>query len=84
MKLRVLLAALLATASGVAVAGSQDAMKDKESTGYQALDANGDGVISPEEATADPRVAAQFDKLDTNGDSQLDKGEFARFETRSE
>lgn len=84
MKHRVILAALLAAATGVAMAGTDGAMKQKGEASYQALDANGDGHISPEEATANPSVAAQFDQLDANGDSRLDQGEFARFETRAE
>lgn len=88
MKYRMILAALLAGATGVAFAGgfagSQEDMKEHDQAAYEALDANGDGMISPEEATANPNVAAQFDELDSNGDSQLDQGEFARFETRAE
>lgn len=84
MKYRLILAALLAATTTVAFAGSQEGMKEQGHTSYKALDANGDGVISPEEATANPNVAAQFDQLDANGDSQLDQGEFARFETKSE
>ncbi|MBA1147546.1 EF-hand domain-containing protein [Ectothiorhodospiraceae bacterium WFHF3C12] len=77
---RMLLAAVLAAATTVAFAGSQEGMKEQGHTAYKALDANGDGMISPEEATANPNVAAQFDQLDANGDSRLDQGEFARFE----
>jgi hypothetical protein len=46
-----------------------------------ALDANGDGAISPHEAAANPKVAEQFEKLDRNQDQKLDRREFSRFET---
>lgn len=43
----------------------------------QPLDANGDGVVTREEAQAHPRMAAQFDAADTNKDGQLDAAELA-------
>ncbi|MGQ5284396.1 EF-hand domain-containing protein [Xanthomonas arboricola pv. corylina] len=39
------------------------------------LDKNGDGVIDRSEAAADPRLAAQFDTLDTNKDGKLSRDE---------
>jgi Ca2+-binding EF-hand superfamily protein len=44
-------------------------------TGRPAMDANGDGMISREEAKAYPRLAAGFDTWDTNVDGQLDATE---------
>ena len=41
----------------------------------QPVDANGDGVVTREEAQAHPRLAAQFDAADTNKDGQLDAAE---------
>lgn len=43
-------------------------------------DKNSDGKVSKAEAADNQKLAAQFDKLDTNKDGNLDKGEFARFE----
>lgn len=43
--------------------------------GFAALDKNGDGVISRDEAAARPRMAKMFDKLDTNKDGVLSKDE---------
>jgi Ca2+-binding EF-hand superfamily protein len=40
-------------------------------------DANGDGVVTREEANAFPRLAGHFDAVDTNKDGQLDAAEFA-------
>jgi len=84
MKKHALLAALLMAASGVVMAGTQQSMSGQGDMAYQKLDANGDGYVSPQEATANPKLAAQFDKLDRNGDAKLDQAEFARFETKSE
>lgn len=39
------------------------------------VDANGDGVVTREEAQIHPRLAAQFDAADTNKDGQLDVAE---------
>jgi len=41
----------------------------------QPVDANGDGVVTREEAQSHPRLAAQFDAADTNKDGQLDAAE---------
>lgn len=49
-------------------------------TTYEDLDTNKDGVISAEEAQANPDLAAKFKDLDKNQDSQLDAAEFAQFE----
>ncbi len=49
-------------------------------TTYEDLDANKDGVISAEEAQADPELAGKFKDLDKNQDNQLDAAEFAQFE----
>ena len=43
-------------------------------------DKNSDGKITKAEAAGNAKLAAQFDKLDSNKDGSLDKGEFAKFE----
>lgn len=43
--------------------------------GFAALDKNGDGSISRDEAAARPMLAKMFDKLDTNNDGVLSKDE---------
>lgn len=53
-------------------------MSDKPD--MSALDANGDGSISAEEAAASPDVAERFEALDQNQDQMLDEAEFSRFE----
>jgi Ca2+-binding EF-hand superfamily protein len=50
-------------------------MKAHEGRGFAALDKNGDGVISRDEAAARPRMAKMFDTLDTNKDGALAKDE---------
>ncbi len=46
---------------------------------YEELDADKDGVISAEEAQADPKLAGRFKDLDKNQDDRLDAAEFAQF-----
>jgi Ca2+-binding EF-hand superfamily protein len=43
--------------------------------GRSQLDANNDGIVTREEASSFPRLAAQFDTADTNKDGQLDATE---------
>jgi Ca2+-binding EF-hand superfamily protein len=41
----------------------------------RAIDANGDGTVSREEATKFPRLAKHFDAIDTNKDGALSRAE---------
>jgi Ca2+-binding EF-hand superfamily protein len=50
-------------------------MKAHAGHGFAALDKNGDGVISREEAAARPKMAKMFDALDSNKDGALSKDE---------
>ncbi len=50
------------------------------SSGFKSLDANGDGYISKDEAQGSSNLSLSFDKVDADGDSRLDEGEFAQFE----
>ena len=47
---------------------------------FESLDRNGDNMISRPEAHADDKVDNHFRGLDSDGDGDLDRGEFARFE----
>ncbi len=44
---------------------------------FSQLDKNGDGVIDQQEASANDRLSQKFSKLDTYGNSQLTRSEFA-------
>lgn len=46
-----------------------------QSSGRKTVDANGDGIVTREEAQAHPRLAGQFDVADTNKDGKLDAAE---------
>ena len=50
-------------------------MKAHAGHGFAAMDKNGDGVISRDEAAARPRMAKKFDTLDANKDGALSKDE---------
>jgi Ca2+-binding EF-hand superfamily protein len=45
----------------------------------RAADANGDGMLSREEAAALPRLAKHFDAIDTNHDGQITREELRAF-----
>ena len=50
-------------------------MKAHAGHGFAAMDKNGDGVISRDEAAARPRMAKMFDTLDADKDGALSKDE---------
>jgi hypothetical protein len=73
MEFRTLIsAALLASASTVFAAASDGSAPSRSS---HALDQNGDGLISREEAAAHPRLGQSFDRLDANQDGVLSREE---------
>ncbi|WP_250338272.1 hypothetical protein [Luteibacter flocculans] len=77
-KLRYVLAATLLVASTSSFAQSEGAAQAKQDmqARLKAADANGDGVIDRQEAEASlPRVAKNFDKIDTNHDGKLSAAE---------
>lgn len=43
-------------------------------------DENRDGIVTRDEAKADPALAASFDRYDLDDNDELDRGEFARLE----
>ena len=84
MRLLVILVSVMA--SGVALAGAWDSGSPAGSKamshhgpmmGGHSMDANDDGVVSRDEAQAFPRLAAEFDSVDSNKDGQLDQAEMA-------
>ena len=82
----------IAAAAAVALSGSAIAADDRGVPGVNVdanvdanlsmpmADKNSDGKVTKAEAANNSKLAAQFDKLDTNKDGSLDKGEFAKFE----
>lgn len=71
-------------AAGAAMdAAKEDVQKVAEAakgSGMSALDTNQDGVISAEEAQANPDLAKSFESIDENKDGKIDAAEFAQFE----
>jgi flagellar basal body rod protein FlgF len=51
---------------------------------FMAIDANGDGMISVEEAQGSPALTDGFAASDTNQDGQLDAAEFSAFEAATD
>ena len=49
---------------------------DKTMLKFEDVDANGDGVISVEEASPSKWLSEKFEEADSNKDGQLDKAEF--------
>lgn len=49
-----------------------------ERPSFSQLDRDGDGVISAEEALANPRISNNFRAADVNGDGYLDRAEFLK------
>lgn len=66
MKKYVAFALALLFTSGVAIAQAQ----------FGDLDANGDGNISPEEASADAALTEKFSAADANGDGMVSAEEY--------
>lgn len=62
-----------ATQQGAPADQMRAAVEDK----FKELDANGDGVISKEEASKMKGLTERFASADKNKDSKLDRGEFA-------
>ncbi len=50
---------------------------------FSALDTNGDGAISSEEASANDMLYKGWETADTNQDGTVDAAEFSAFEAKS-
>lgn len=48
--------------------------------GFQNLDADANGYLSPQEAASNADISKRWNDLDTNKDNMLDKTEFSAFE----
>lgn len=70
LKTRIVAVAALLVSGSVAAGGL-----------YMELDTDKNGSISPKEAAALPSLSDKWKELDINADGQLDKKEFARFES---
>ena len=73
MQFRPLVTAVLLVSASAAFAAATDG--SAPARGNPALDQNGDGVISRDEAAAHPRLAQSFDRLDANKDGVLSRDE---------
>jgi len=58
----------------------EEVAREVEGEGFKKLDEDGNGLISMEEAQAEPTLSANWSELDQNGDDMLDAEEFARSE----
>lgn len=74
------LASLLAAGGAIAQQATPqppaEDMKAAIDDKFRQLDANGDGVISQEEATKMKGLSERFQSADKNKDGKLDRGEF--------
>ena len=77
MKIPVMLLCTAALLSSTALADDRSNAKESGDT-FKALDADNDGKISKEEASANEHFANSFDKLDANSDGYITKREFQR------
>jgi Ca2+-binding EF-hand superfamily protein len=70
-----LLAIVSATALALAAAPAISADKDND-PGFNKLDKNNDGYITPAEAKANPHLAKNFKQADKNTDGKLNRAEY--------
>ena len=70
MLARIAVSAALTAACSISLAAAPDSQGPARQ-GLSAIDKNGDGAVSREEAAGHPRLAESFDRLDTNKDGVL-------------
>lgn len=63
---------MLLVASGTVFAATDEGATDMS---FDEIDANGDGIVTREEAEAAPGLGDNFDSLDANADGVLDESE---------
>ena len=63
---------------------ARPAFADDNAAAFKALDVDGDGFISEQEATAHEDLPDAFSDGDENNDGQLDPAEFANLEITDE
>jgi hypothetical protein len=68
---KLLFPTMLLLASGAVFAATEE----HSGMSFSDLDADGDGVVTRDEADASPDLADSFDALDANADGVLDEGE---------
>ncbi|MEO2268829.1 EF-hand domain-containing protein [Pseudoalteromonas pernae] len=68
------------TLLAMAILASSSAVFAAETMTFEALDVDGNGSISKEEATAEASVLTKFDELDVDGNGELSQEEFAHAE----
>jgi len=73
--IRILFASLALALAGAAQAGPQGPIAD-----FNTLDADQDGHISLKEAEGHRSLTEQWQKLDANGNDQIEPAEFSAFE----
>ena len=74
---------LIVTTAFVASSAFTTAALAGEADHFTKLDADGDGMVSSEEATADPVLSKDWAAVDLNQDGKLERAEFSAFEQMS-
>lgn len=77
MKTALTLAALVLASASMGAAAETEGMGAEEA--FNQLDANGDGVLTQDEANVDLLLAEQFEMLDADGSGDLSMEEFETF-----
>ena len=77
MKTALTLTALVLASASMGAAAETEGMGAEEA--FNQLDANGDGVLTQDEANVDLLLAEQFEMLDADGSGDLSMEEFETF-----
>ena len=74
---------LMITGAMVTTMGFTGTLLAGESEYFTQLDANGDGTLSMEEASADPVLRDSWTNADANQDGMIERAEFSAFEMKA-
>lgn len=74
---------LIATSAFVALSAFAANALAGESAHFTELDTDGNGMISSEEASVDPKLSEDWATADKNQDGQLERAEFSALEHKS-